>query len=79
MENDKTTPRLASIHKTALRCQIEGIGLTESALRRLVKSDELPCIMVGKKVLINWNALIHFLECGSDNKPAPYEHSIRRL
>ncbi|NLW78740.1 MAG: helix-turn-helix domain-containing protein [Ruminococcaceae bacterium] len=57
---------LASIHNTALRCRTEGIGLSESAIRRLVKTGDIPCIMVGNKALINWNSLLYFLEQGSE-------------
>ena len=36
-------------------------GLTEYRVRELCKSGELPCIMAGKKYLINKDTLYKFL------------------
>lgn len=79
MNSNNPTPLIASIHNTAMRCQTEGIGLTESALRRLVKSKAIPSVMVGNKALINWDVLMHFLECGNDDQFVFHETAIRRL
>ena len=43
-------------------------GLTEFRIRELCKTRELPCIMAGKKYLINKDILYKFLSGELDDK-----------
>ena len=47
-------------------------GLTEHRIRQLCKNGKLPCIMAGKKYLINEQTLISFVS-KMDKKEYPYE------
>lgn len=51
-------PRVVGI-KTAA----QEFGIAEFALRRWVKSGELPCIHCGRRILINCSVLSEFLSC----------------
>ena len=42
-------PDVLSIAKTAERCRIEGIPLSQKTIRRFVKDGTLPAIQTGKK------------------------------
>lgn len=53
-------PRVIGI-KTAA----QEFGIAEYALRRWVKSGELPCIHCGRRILINCSVLSEFLSCQS--------------
>ncbi|MBQ1903971.1 MAG: helix-turn-helix domain-containing protein [Ruminococcus sp.] len=50
-------PTMLTIKEAAALVQ----GLTEYRVRELCKSGELPCIMAGKKYLINKDTLYKFL------------------
>lgn len=71
---------LASIHKTAQRCKAEGIPLAEKALRRFVKTGELPAVQTGTKALLLWENVREFVRKGNN---APVQVStfgqIRRI
>jgi len=62
-------PDLDSIHNTAGRCKSEGLGLSECAIRRLVKSGGLPSVWTGRRALVYWPNVLRFIERG--NGPAP--------
>ena len=70
---------LASIHATALRCQKEGVGLSECAIRRLVKSGDIPSVQIGSKALVHWDNLLVFVEQGNSAAPAPRHETIRPI
>ena len=55
-----TIPRVVGV-KTAAK----EFGIAEYALRRWVKSGELPCIHCGRRILINCSVLSEFLSCQS--------------
>ncbi len=56
---------LVSIHDTAVRCRVEGIPLSETALRRLVKAGEIPAVKIGNKALLYWPNVTRFVEAGN--------------
>lgn len=60
---------LATIRKTVERAKHEGFGISESALRRWVKTGAIRCVQSGNRSLIYWPTLKAFL-CGS-----PAEHT----
>ena len=57
MTENKTMTQMMTIRQIAAT----GI-LPEHALRVLVKSGKIPHLTVGKKVLINYNTVLHMLE-----------------
>ena len=56
-ETQKTTPKMMPIREIAKT----GV-LPEHALRLMVKNNQAPYIMVGKKALINYDKLIDLLQ-----------------
>ena len=47
-------------------------ALTLCALRRMVKSGDFPSVSAGRKSLVDYDQLIHYLHAGVTN-PAAYE------
>lgn len=62
------TSELANIQNTAKRCKKEGISFSESALRALVKNGDIPACHLGKKVLLYWPNVLHFIERGNNSR-----------
>lgn len=54
---------LNTIRGTARRARDEGIPIPESALRRWVRSGELPCIRSGNRVYLSWSRVLEFVSC----------------
>ena len=67
------------------RGQLEGYNFSEHALRQWLRSGAIPSrqIGTGRKHLIFWDNIVHFLTCqdGADNQPATMSTGtgIRRL
>lgn len=70
---------LASIHKTALRCKQEGVGLSECAIRGLVKSGDIPSVVIGNKSLVYWPNLIQFVAQGNNGMSETPNGPIRQV
>jgi len=56
---------LTSINATAQRCKQEGISLSETALRRLVKCGDIPAVFIGNKALILWDNVLRLIALGN--------------
>lgn len=69
------TPRMRTLPEAAaeLKSIDENTAVTLSALRRMVKSGELPYIAIGNKRLINFDVLIQRLDCGAVSAESPKE------
>lgn len=53
---------MATITTTFERCQADNLGISKNLLRQLVKSGEIPSILVGKSTrLINYDLLLKYL------------------
>lgn len=50
-----------TIRGTARRAQAEGIGITECAIRRWVKSGEIPCILSGTRAYVSWHSVLQYI------------------
>ena len=59
---------LLSIHETAARAKAEGLPLSEKAIRKFVKSGELPAVQTGKKALIFFPNVIEFVKSGNNQQ-----------
>ena len=55
----------SSISNKLSEATAKEFGIAEYALRRWVKSGELPCIHCGRRILINCSVLSEFLSCQS--------------
>ncbi|MGN0623916.1 MAG: helix-turn-helix domain-containing protein [Oscillospiraceae bacterium] len=58
-EITKALPRMRTIKQTA-----EETGLHEYFIRQLVKQDKIKYVKAGRKVLVNLDKLIEYLETG---------------
>lgn len=55
---------MLTINETVARSKLEGIPISESAVRRWVRNGDIHAVYAGKKALIYWPALLEFL-CGN--------------
>lgn len=68
MENKK--PRdILNIKEAVARAKAEGMNISEYTLRRIIRSGQLPCRIVGRTYLISWGNLMNWATCadGCDN------------
>lgn len=68
MENKK--PRdILNIKEAVARAKAEGMNISEYTLRRIIRSGQLPCRIVGRTYLISWANLMNWASCadGCDN------------
>lgn len=72
MDNNKT-PRMRTIPKAyaELKRIDPETDFTLRALRRMVKNNEIPCINVANKKLINLDMLLEILSCDGYNQNEP--------
>ncbi len=59
-----------TIRQTVRRAKAEGLGVSETALRRWCKTGELPFIAVGNRQYISWSVLLKFLGVSSQEVEA---------
>lgn len=73
MSLNNTTPRMRTIPKAyeEVKRADPNTSLTLRALRRMVNSGEIPCVMVGTKRLVDLDLLFDFLS-GYNNSANPY-------
>lgn len=64
--------QVATIPRTAQRCEAEGLGLSARQLRALCKSGRLKHTMMGRKALIYWPNLLQMLESGGGGAGRPH-------
>ena len=75
-------PDILTIRETVARAKAEGLPITETTLRRWVKSGAIKARKAGNKNLIYFPNLVKYLQCedGGDNSPAPVAAAgIRRI
>lgn len=63
MEERRTAPRMRTVRQVMqeLKSLDSGTALTEHALRRMVANNDIPCVLVGNKKLINLDLLLEKL------------------
>jgi ribosomal protein S25 len=54
---------MLSINETVQRSKVEGIPITQTALRQWVKNGDIHAVYAGRKALLYWPAVVKFL-CG---------------
>ena len=64
-------PNMLTIRQAVARLKIDGLPLTEYALRMLVKRGAIPVRYVGQKALLYYPNVVSYIQCadGSDNAP----------
>lgn len=80
---DVTKTDLLTHRECVRRARLEGLPVTEHALRAWTRSGQLPMRRIGSKGLIYWPNLVRFLTCadGCDNTHVtpPSVGGIRRI
>lgn len=66
-------PNVLTIRDAVDRAKADGLPVTEYALRKWIKSGDIPVRKVGNKCLLFYPNLESYLKCedGADNSPAP--------
>lgn len=54
--------KMNTINETAKLCKEHNIGISRSFIMQLAKSGAIPCVKVGRSTLINWDALMQYLD-----------------
>lgn len=65
--------KMNSLNQTAKLCKEHNIGISRGFLLQLTKSGAIPCVKVGQKILVNWEALMAYLDSNTlaDETPEP--------
>ena len=77
-------PNVVTVREAVKRAKLDGLPVSEHALRQWVRTGAIPVRKVGAKILIFYPILVRYLQCedGGDNiKPATVAGSsgIRRI
>jgi len=64
--NEIQNRNLLSINETVARSRLEGLSITETALRRWVRDGTLHATYAGRKALIFWPNVVKLL-CGESS------------
>ena len=69
-ENKTNVPRMRTIDNAyaEIKALDPQTDFTKRALRRMVKTNEIPSTLIGNKYLINLDKLLEILSCGYYNK-----------
>lgn len=68
-----------TIDKTYEICKQNDIGISKNAIRQLAKQGKVPCVTIGKKILINYEGLINFLNNSFIIQPETTSTGISRI
>lgn len=63
--------KMNSINETAKLCKENNIGISRNHIIQLARSGAIPSVQIGQKTLINWDALMKYLDTNtltSDDK-----------
>lgn len=60
---------ILNIKEAVARAKMEGMNISEYTLRRIIRTGKIPCRIVGRTYLINWEKLLNWVNCvdGCDN------------
>lgn len=70
--------KMNSVNQTFKFCNEYNIGISRRLLLTLVNSGEIPSVRAGRSVLINWEALMKYLDTHTLNQDEP-ETRIRKI
>lgn len=63
---------ILNIKEAAARAREQGMNISEYTIRRVIRSGQVPCRIVGRTYLISWQKLVDWASCidGCDNMPS---------
>lgn len=70
--------KMNSINETFKLCNEHNIGVSRRLLMTLVNSGEIPSVRAGRSVLINWEALMKYLDTHTLTQDEPVSR-IRKI
>lgn len=68
---------LNSINETYNLCKEQNIGISRRHITQLVKDGQIPCLISGRKCLINWSVLMEYIQ--DPKKEINFDPKIRRI
>lgn len=71
--------KMNSINETAKLCKENEIGISRHHIIQLAKSGTIPSVQIGQKTLINWNALMKYLDTNTLGSDEPKSGGIRKI
>ena len=65
-------PNVVTIREAVKRAKLDGLPVSEHALRMWIRAGVIPVRKAGTKILLFYPNLVRYLQCedGADNKPA---------
>lgn len=70
--------KMNSINETFKLCNEHKIGISHRLLLTLVNSGEIPSVKAGRSILVNWEALMKYLDTHTLSQDEP-EARIRKI
>ena len=64
-------PNVVTVREAVKRAKLDGLPVSEHALRQWIRAGAIPVRKVGAKILIFYPNLVRYLRCedGADNNP----------
>jgi len=70
--------KMNSINETFKLCNEHNIGISRRLLLTLVNSGEIPSVKAGRSILVNWEALMKYLDTHTLTQDEPVSR-IRKI
>lgn len=70
--------KMNSINETHKLCREYGVGISKSLLLHLVNNGEVPSVKAGRSILVNWEALMKYLDTHTLTQDEPVSR-IRKI
>lgn len=70
---------LNTINETARLCKENEIGISRNHIRYLARNGIVPSVKIGNKVLVNWEALLFYLNNNTLSDNPNKESGIRKI
>ena len=72
--------KMNTINETAKLCKEHDIGISRNMIRVWAKTGVIPSVKIGRKVLINWEQLMKYLDTNRLEQEEPIKATgIRRI
>ena len=70
--------KMNSINETHRLCREHGVGISKGLILSLVHNGEVPSVKAGRSILINWDALMNYLDTHTMMQDEPVSR-IRKI
>ena len=70
--------KMNSINQTAKLCKEKNIGISRKFIIKLAKSGAIPSVEAGRRILINWEGLMNYLDSTTLTPDEP-KSGIRKI